>query len=252
MIQAKPAATVMVCREMDGRIELLMVKRSHRAGFFPSAWVFPGGRLDAADHDAPVVGDAPNSNCPHYVVAAVRECFEESGVWLGEGSPAQDFREKLNSRKATLADAPTLKADLSRMAQWSWWITPEAEPKRYDTRFFLTCLSPLESSLASPDNSETVESTWISPKEAIGRHYAGDFYLAPPTLLTLVEIGGFENISTLWQSACNRRVEAIVPLHRKSMGLLEILLPGHSDHPDKTPLLQTTRLTLQSEVWHLD
>ena len=173
MKEAKPAATVMVCRQTLDCIELLMLKRSRKTGFFPSAWVFPGGSVDEDDLKASSVGRVLGLERPEFAVAAVRECFEESGVWLGLGTPQKDFRERLNARRGSLSAAPDLVADLDRLAQWSWWVTPIAEPKRYDTRFFLTCLREEESTQASPDQSETVEHMWISPKEAVSGHVEG-------------------------------------------------------------------------------
>ena len=252
MGEAKPAATVMVCRKWNNQIELLMVKRSRRSGFFPNAWVFPGGRVDEADQQASLLGSSPNSSCSNYAVAAIRECYEESGVWLGEGVPDQGFRDKLNNRQANMGDAPHLKADLSRMALWSWWITPKTEPKRYDTRFFLTCLNPQESSLASPDQSETVESCWISPARAISLHRQGVFFLAPPTLITLIEMAAFSTLEALWKAACKRDVEPIMPVHQKENGRLRIIFPGHPNHPVLKQKLFTSSVVFDNGIWRMD
>src|SRR5258707_1005144 len=47
---AIPAATLIVVREMaGGPPELLMVERAEGMAFAAGAWVFPGGRIDAAD-----------------------------------------------------------------------------------------------------------------------------------------------------------------------------------------------------------
>ena len=84
---AKPAATVIVFRQGVQGPELIMVKRSRKSGFFPSAWVFPGGRVDASDNDFPHVGTVEQLEDKSFAVAAVRECFEEAGCWLGKGNP---------------------------------------------------------------------------------------------------------------------------------------------------------------------
>ena len=119
-----------------------MLKRSGRSGFFPHAWVFPGGRVDTADEEARSTGCTPGlpEGDDHYAVAAIRETYEEAGVWMGAGEASSEFRAALNERTATLRDAPGLVADLDRLAVWSWWVTPEIEPKRYDTRFFVAHL----------------------------------------------------------------------------------------------------------------
>ena len=132
----RPAATVMVFRQSDTGPEVLLLQRSRQVGFFPSAWVFPGGRVDDADVDFPVLGSVEGVNAA-FGVAAVRETFEEAGIWLGEGTPSQELRDALNSRTGKLPLDGSLRADLTQLRQWSWWITPDTEPKRYDTRFFV-------------------------------------------------------------------------------------------------------------------
>ena len=127
---ARPAATVMILRDTATGPEVLMLKRSGRAGFFPNAWVFPGGRVDDADGQAQTRGEALGLHFEDraFGVAAIRETFEEAGVWLGDSPPSQPFRDALNNRSATLADAPDVVADLGRLAMWSWWITPRMSP----------------------------------------------------------------------------------------------------------------------------
>jgi 8-oxo-dGTP pyrophosphatase MutT (NUDIX family) len=79
-----------------------MLKRSRKLSFFPNAWVFPGGRLDAGDYDFPSEGGVKGLEEKAFAVAAVRECFEESGVWLGNGTPSPGLRRKLNARECDL------------------------------------------------------------------------------------------------------------------------------------------------------
>jgi len=191
--EARPAATIVVLRPASRGPEILMLRRSARAGFFPHAWVFPGGRVDAADAQVPVSGaieglpDAERA----FAVAAIRECFEESGVWLGGGTPSLTLRDALNAREATLLDAPGLVADLRCLSWISWWITPEVEPKRFDTRFFLTVLQEGAGEEARHDAVETVSSVWITARAALARHAArDDFFLAPPTFRTLEMLSG--------------------------------------------------------------
>ena len=156
--KAKPAATVIILRDAIDGPEVLMLKRSGRSGFFPNAWVFPGGRVDPDDASTPTRGQALGLSLDDrsFGVAAIRETFEEAGVWLGDGPANPSLREALNTRQATLASAPHLTADLARLALWSWWITPENEPKRYDTRFFIALLHPDEAKAAECDQHETV------------------------------------------------------------------------------------------------
>ena len=72
-VPVAPAATVMLLRDSHGGLEVFMLRRTSRAAFAGGMYVFPGGgRLDHNDGH----GDAA------FVVAAIRECFEEAGVLL--------------------------------------------------------------------------------------------------------------------------------------------------------------------------
>ena len=254
MTNVRPAATVMVFRhgEEQPLPELLLLQRSRRSGFFPSAWVFPGGRVDAADSEVAWSGESGSREHRAFVVAAIRECFEEAGVWLGEGEPTVELRNQLNKRQATLLDHPGLTADLGRMAEWSWWITPEAEPKRYDTRFFLTCLRPDERSDAEQDHVETVACRWITAAQAVAEHEAGQLFMAPPTYITLRELRHFSSLEAIWGATKGRDIKPIMPVHRKDRGAFEILLPGHPDHPVREQILESMRVILHEERWLLD
>ena len=100
-----------------------------------------------------VRGDVDGLEDSAIATAAVRECFEEAGVWLGDGSPSDDLRDALNHRKGTLCD----------MLLWSpIWndshcirCDSTAEPKRYDAFFFITELRADELFTPQADQSDS-------------------------------------------------------------------------------------------------
>ena len=241
------AATIIVFAHHSYRV--LMVKRARQLAFFPNAWVFPGGRVDAQDSDVPVRGDVDGLEEPAIATAAVRECFEEAGVWLGDGSPSEDLRDALNHRKGSLCDDASLVADLERLTLYSRWVTPTAEPKRYDAFFFITELRADELFTPQADQSETVDSAWFSPQDVVDMHNRGEMFVAPPTLLTLMELARYSSFADL--CAQTHDIEAIMPVHRKEPDL-EILLPGHEGHPQEDRGLLCHRLRLLNGVWALD
>lgn len=247
---ARPAATIIILRWRCENIEVLMLKRSRSAGFFPDAWVFPGGRVDPADHRISSIGEIKSLKDNSFAVAGLRECFEEAGIWLGKGVPPAGFRDSLNQRQSTLEDAPMLVPDLSRLTWWSWWTTPKTEPKRYDTRFFLCCLNETEGDDVSHDNSELVEYRWIRPEAAIFAQENTDFFLAPPTLITLMELVSYKSMSEIWAASLLRKPREIMPIHRKHDGRLQIILNNHSDHPDPKELcLSIKGVELNGKKW---
>ena len=97
---AKAAATVVLMRESAAGPEVLLLRRNRATGFVPGAWVFPGGRVDAADGEDALaerwdgltregaavrlgVGEGAGPPAIAYYGAAVREAVEETGLWPG-------------------------------------------------------------------------------------------------------------------------------------------------------------------------
>ena len=102
-VPAKPSASVVIVRDGERSLEVLMVRRNQKIVFHGGAWVFPGGRVDAGDEQP-----APNTELATARRAAMREAFEETGL-------------------AVAAD---------KMLPFAHWTTPEGLPKRFATWFF--------------------------------------------------------------------------------------------------------------------
>src|SRR3954471_1561879 len=89
----RPAATVLLLRDGEAGVEVLMTRRSPTASFAPGAYVFPGGGIDAADaqaHDIAARRPTQDEQRLTQAIAAIRESFEELGVLLArhrDGSP---------------------------------------------------------------------------------------------------------------------------------------------------------------------
>ena len=93
-LKPKLASTVLLIRDSQDSIEVFMIKRA-AATNFGNAWVFPGGKVDAED----IQWSKENS----YLLAAIRECFEESGVLIAQNNSgilySPDNQEELDSLK---------------------------------------------------------------------------------------------------------------------------------------------------------
>src|SRR3954467_11360237 len=89
----RPAATVLLLRDGEAGVEVLMTRRSTTASFAPGAYVFPGGGIDAADaeaHDLARRRSTQSNERLTQAIAAIRESFEELGVLLArhaDGTP---------------------------------------------------------------------------------------------------------------------------------------------------------------------
>lgn len=193
--------------------------------------VFPGGSVDRSDAEpVPWIGPPPSSWTQtlsadeplvrSLVCAAVRETFEESGVLLADlpGTPVD--RVALERHERSLAEVlgpHAVRADL--LVPWAHWITPETEPRRHDTRFFIAALPAGQQTADGAREAEIAE--WVRPADALRQHAAGSRPLLPPTYVTLRELSGFADVAAVFVAAADRVIEPIRPVRRGG----EVVLP---------------------------
>lgn len=220
LIAPRPAATLVVVRDGERGIEVLLMHRTKTMDFGGGAHVFPGGAVDAADAALAAscagLDDAQASRRLEiasgglaYWICAIRECFEEAGLlyaYAGEelvhfDSPvaredAPSLRRALNAGERTFAatiEALGLRLATDRLAYLSHWITQAGRPRRYDTRFFIAAAP--EHQRPMHDEGETVAHEWIVPRIALERHGRGEMQLMFPTMKTLELLAGFGSVA---------------------------------------------------------
>jgi 8-oxo-dGTP pyrophosphatase MutT (NUDIX family) len=246
-VAPRPAATVALLRDGPDGLEVYLQLRPLGMGFAGGLWVFPGGRVDRADRDPAVdrrwAGPAPAAwaerlglgvgEARGHVVAACRETLEEAGLLLatpnpGPGELVQARGELLAGSVAfaRLLDRLGARLETGRLRYWAWWVTPEAEPRRYDTRFFLAELpagAAVTAHLAEADRER-----WVLPAEA-----AADQRLPmlPPTRYTLRDLAGFGSVAEALAVADGRRVERILPVLEGA----ELVMPWGERYPVPVP-----------------
>ncbi|HKJ93945.1 MAG TPA: hypothetical protein VJ957_12320 [Longimicrobiales bacterium] len=238
----EPAATVVLLRDGAAGPEALLLRRQRTAGFVPGAWVFPGGRVDAADSAPELlrrVAGLPRVLVPGipFWTAAIREVFEETGVLLardGAGDPVpaagvngglERWREALMGGAATLADvlADTgYTADASEVVPIAHWITPVVERRRYDTRFFAAPLP--EGASARADAREMTDLAWLTPRQALRRFEAGTLPMVFPTVRTLESLDGFDRVANLLDAFRDRDVPTVLPRLIRTEGGVAIVV----------------------------
>ena len=211
------AATVLLLRDGPSGLEVFMVKRPGGM-VFPDLHVFPGGKVDEADHLESICADLDDRTASarlglaagglRYWVAGIRECFEECGVLLAsrEGRmlefQSEAERDRFAAHRLALMSGTLSMAELCRQEDlqlacgplhyFSHWLTPESAPKRFDTRFFATTMPAGQQALA--DTEETVDSDWVTPGEALQRQSRGEWQMIHPTFMTLMSIAPFATV----------------------------------------------------------
>lgn len=205
----RDAATVLLLRDGAGGPEAYLLRRMRAMAFAGGMHVFPGGSVDPADAAADIAWSGPppadwarEFACDEplaraLVCAAVRETFEESGVLLAGPGPDEVLgdvstdeweaeRVALEAREQSLSELLrrrrlVLRADLLRPL--AHWITPEAEPRRFDTRFFLAELP--SGQVCRVAGSEAESRVWVRPVVAL----AQGLVMMPPTAAALQSVG---------------------------------------------------------------
>jgi 8-oxo-dGTP pyrophosphatase MutT (NUDIX family) len=218
----RPASTVVLVRQGTPGLEVYLLKRSSKSRFFPGNYVFPGGAVDGQDRvlelwqdhldlDAKGIlqrfnGTLTARDAIGYAVAAIRETFEEAGIFLGaETETSQEGIGRLCERRVTerlpkgwlreWVESQGWELSLTKLARWAHWITPDAMPQRFDTRFFVAFMP--ENQACRPDRRETTEGTWVSPRKGLEGNSRGEIPLSPPTLVTLHELLPYEDVGDL-------------------------------------------------------
>src|SRR4051794_1262898 len=201
-VTPKLAATVLLLRPP---FEVYLIRRALTMAFAADMHAFPGGRVDPRDADLDWVAPAhrlglPDAQARAVAAAAVREGFEETGGLLAGRTPDdllpdvsgpdwEEARRAVEARELGFAEllrarGLVLRADL--LVPWARWITPEFEPRRYDTYFFLTRLPAGQRTRHV--GGEAAHALWVAPDRA------ADLRMMPPTRVTLAQVAACGSI----------------------------------------------------------
>lgn len=243
---ARGSSTVMLLRSAassgsddanaaESGLEVYVLRRHSRMAFAAGMYAFPGGGVDQRDSDHAVAWAGPSaaewaerlacdeSEARALVCAAVRETFEESGVLLAgahdahvstdtTGDDWERDRAALVDRSLALSDflvqrGLVLRTDL--LGAWAHWITPEFEPRRYDTRFFVAVMPPGQRTRDVSGEADRV--AWVRPAAAVTAADAGLMDMLPPTYVTLSELAGYDDPTDVLAAAAERDIQTIMP-----------------------------------------
>lgn len=270
----------MVLRDAAAGIQVFMVRRHTGTAFMPGADVFPGGRVDEGDREAPGDGwcdgaavaavhldGVPESDAVAYHVAAVRELFEEAGILLARGRRGEfvrldepglqvrfrRYRGDLHSGSRSLREvleAEGLRAALDALVPFAHWLTPPMDVRRFDTRFFVARM-PSDQTPAH-DDTETTHGAWVTPADALDRCRRGETSLPVPTWTTLRELEAFATVDQAIASARRRRIHPCEPQLVERGERRWLVLPGDplsSEPPHEPHLRIETRFELVEGRW---
>ncbi|GAA2507553.1 NUDIX hydrolase [Streptomyces gobitricini] len=252
-VTPRRAATVLLLRDGIGGPEVHMLRRRTSMAFAGGAYAYPGGGVDPRDeHPVRWAGPAPAEwaarlgvagpgEAQAIVCAAVRETYEESGVLLAgptAGSVVADTRgddweadrAALVARELAFADfldrrGLVLRSDL--LGAWARWITPEFEPRRYDTWFFVAALPTGQR--ASNASTEADRTVWIRPADAAAGYDRGELLMMPPTIATLRSLERYGTAAEALAGALDQDLTPVLAQARLEGERVVLSWPGHEE-----------------------
>lgn len=200
-----PAATVILLRDRaaSGAAEVLMLRKTSKISF-GGMWVFPGGKIDAADYPEETTPDTATSAQIDNAArnAAARETHEE----------------------ANLALAP------SQFIEFAHWTPPPTTPKRFATWFFVAEGSQDDIEV---DGGEIDDHRWVTPAEALAQHARGEIDLVPPTWVSLYQLSKFGSVADTLAFFADRSMRRYVThLAKRNDGVRVAMWDGDDGYND--------------------
>ncbi len=245
----RSAATLVLLRDAGGGVEIFCVQRSRESSFMGGAVVFPGGKVEASDRapgwedvarfpaEMPAAWRDSDADARAAFVAACRETLEEACIMhaLPPISHERAIGLRASAGRSPLEDllrGESLRLDAAALVPFARWITPAAESRRFDTRFFLArCPDGQE---GAHDLRETVRSFWASAADILARFDAGEVTLFPPTHRTLEILAGARDVEealAIGRAACLDPICPQLVEHADAAGpTLALVLPGDPEH----------------------
>lgn len=193
------AATVMVMRQAQTGIEILLLRRNAKLAFAGGAWVFPGGAVDQADYEAGSAGLEDELLTAR--VAAVRESAEECGLEL----------------------------DVDQLVHFSHWTTPEKSKRRFATWFFAAVVAEADSTVVI-DDGEIHDFQWLSPTQALALHKLGELNMMPPTYMSIKLVDQFASAEQALKRLRHCDVYRVTPRLARDGEVSVLLYPGDAGY----------------------
>lgn len=242
------ASLLLLRRAVNNEFEVLMTQRRARMTY-SNSYVFPGGTLDEEDRlekwktvlpdtETEVLQSTsmtPSVDLSQLKLAAIRETYEEVGVFLGKGQP--DIGEKQSFLEKCIQSDPSKVAipGLNLLHYFMRFVTGVDFKLRFDTTFFA----------AETSNSDNVELCtgeskafrWVTPLQGLNLFESRLMKMYPPQLYVLYVLSHVTDLEALF-ALCKESVrQPIIPSFRYNEGStgLSAMMPGDHQYPHPIP-----------------
>ncbi|MBT3772387.1 MAG: MBL fold metallo-hydrolase [Euryarchaeota archaeon] len=191
-----PSASLMITRDGEDGVEILICRRVESMPSFPGYWAFPGGGISRVDkaaaevfptlHEDPVMGAS--------FACMLRELVEELGWVISEGKitlAEEDARKLVLEDKAAwlnLATESALPVEVNGLRMISKRTTPAFAPMRFENRFLhfhagAICDTP---SPQLSGQTEFDQTRWLTTEQIL-EEWENHSLKLPPPLVTLLQ-----------------------------------------------------------------
>ncbi|MBA8880223.1 NUDIX hydrolase [Phyllobacterium myrsinacearum] len=180
-LRPRDAASLLLIDRSGKDVRILMGRRHMRHVFMPGKFVFPGGRTERADGRIAAIGELTPADernllkgmgtrpsiqrCRALALSAIRETYEEAGLFLGKRAPAAT----INYPDWAAFVERGILPDLSALRYFARATTPPGRTRRFDTRFFMAFRDAVADSLpeGTGPSLELEELCWLPFNEAL-------------------------------------------------------------------------------------
>lgn len=193
MKEVRPSATILLARDNEDEVEVLLLKRNKALTFAAGHWVFPGGKIEPNElENSKNILEAAK-------LAAIRETEEESNI----------------------------KVEPDALIFFRHWTTPEIQPIRFATWFFFAATN-LNQTKVKIDDSEIIAHTWIKPQVALDQFFSGKMKMMPPTFISLQLIRKCNSVSEIIDLLKKEEPIYVLPIVKASLNQIIVLYEGDS------------------------
>jgi 8-oxo-dGTP pyrophosphatase MutT (NUDIX family) len=226
-VTPRPAATLLLLRDGAEGLEVLMTSRHEEAGFAGGALVFPGGKVDPADHALArhYAGKTTLDEAAFVLrIAAIRETFEECGILLARADGTLLSAESLaallrrhgrsDAGFAALVAAGELELAVDDLVPYAHWITPVDRPKRFDTHFFLAPAAADQ--IAVHDGREAVDVVWMAPDAVLRGADEKRIKVVFATRMNLLKLASSKTVADALAAARGAPIVTVTPVVEKT------------------------------------
>ncbi len=260
-VQVRPAATLVLLRDAPSKdeassvLQVLLLRRTPKAGFAANAYVFPGGAVDVHDctpnaarlstlsqgQAGKALGLTAHHEALGYYLCAIRETFEEALILVGSKKHRgtqpdvvvlREAREQMQNGKVDFfswLQKQDLMLHAKDLVYFSHWITPKGSSRRFDTRFF-ACRAP-STAAVEVDNGEMLASWWTTPAQALDALKERRIEMMHPTAATLRLLLQHQTVKDALQNLAQQPKGPVLPKRVTTpQGEMRVLMPWDKDY----------------------